>query len=65
MTDDTIRKNIAFAIPEDKINDEIIKKVIKDAKLDKFVKSLPNNFNTKVGEFGDRLSVQRQRRPYS
>ncbi len=62
LTDDTIRKNIAFAIPEGEIDDEIIKKVIKDSKLDKFVQNLPNNFNTKVGEFGDRLSGgQRQR----
>ena len=62
LTDDTIKKNIAFAIPEDEINDEFVKKSIKDAKLDMFVNSLPNNFNTKVGEFGDRLSGgQRQR----
>ncbi len=62
LTDDTIRKNIAFAIPEEEIDDAIVKKVIREAKIDKFVKSLPDNFNTKVGEFGDRLSGgQRQR----
>ena len=62
LTDDTIRKNIAFAIPDNEIDDEAVKKAIKDSKLDKFVQNLEHNFNTKVGEFGDRISGgQRQR----
>lgn len=62
LTDDTIRKNIAFAIPDNEIDDEAVKKAIKDSKLEKFVQNLEHNFNTKVGEFGDRISGgQRQR----
>ena len=62
LTDDTLRNNIAFAISEDKILDETVKKAIKEANLEKFVKGLPNGLNTMVGERGVRISGgQRQR----
>ena len=56
-------KSIYYYI--DKFNrDEIYKlnKSIKDAQLDKFVSGLTNGINTKVGEFGERISGgERQR----
>ena len=49
LFDDTLKNNIC--IPGvDKINYELLKKVIKEADLDKFVDKLPSGFNTKVGE---------------
>ena len=62
LIDDTIRKNVAFALPEEKIDDVAVKKAIKNAKLDGLVNNLSNGLNTKIGEFGDRISGgQRQR----
>jgi len=62
MLDDTIRKNIAFGVPEDKIDDERLWEVLKEAQLDEFVKSLPDGVETGIGERGIRLSGgQRQR----
>ena len=41
---------------------ELVSKIVKKVKLDKFVYSLNEGFQTKVGEFGDRISGgQRQR----
>ena len=34
LTDDTIKKNIAFALPEEKINNASINKAVLNAKLD-------------------------------
>lgn len=62
VVDDTIRHNIAFGENVKDIDDERIWKALKIAKLDEFVKSLPENINTRVGEFGVRFSGgQRQR----
>jgi len=62
MLDDTIRKNVAFGVPEDKISEERIWEVLKEAQLDEFVRNLPDGLDTGIGERGIRLSGgQRQR----
>ena len=62
LTDDTIKKNIAFALPEEKINNVSINKAVLNAKLEGLINELSKGLNTKVGEFGDRISGgQRQR----
>lgn len=62
LTDDTLRHNVAFGIPNDQINDVAIARAIKASQLDEFIQSLPNKLETYVGERGIRLSGgQRQR----
>ena len=62
MLDDTIRKNVAFGIPEEQIDEERLWEVLKEAQLDEFIKTLPEGLNTGIGERGIRLSGgQRQR----
>lgn len=62
MLDDTIRKNVAFGVPEDKIDEERLWAVLKEAQLDEFIKTLPEGLETGIGERGIRLSGgQRQR----
>lgn len=62
MLDDTIRKNVAFGIPEKEISEERIWEVLKEAQLDEFVRGLPEGLDTGIGERGVRLSGgQRQR----
>lgn len=62
MLDDSIGANIAFGVPKEKIDDSQMWKVLKEAKLDDFVKGLPEGLDTQIGERGVRLSGgQRQR----
>ena len=62
MIDSTIRKNVAFGIADDEIDDERVWAVLKEAQLDEFVRSLPEGLDTGIGERGIRLSGgQRQR----
>lgn len=62
MLDDTIKRNVAFGVPEDKIDEERLWNVLKEAQLDEFVKTLPEGVETSIGERGIRLSGgQRQR----
>ena len=62
LTDDSIRKNIAFGIPDDEIIDKNIKKAIESAQLIDFINQLEHGLETEVGERGVRLSGgQRQR----
>lgn len=62
MMDDSIRKNVAFGVAEDEIDEERIWKVLKDAQLDEFVRKLPEGLETGIGERGIRISGgQRQR----
>lgn len=62
LTDDTIRSNVAFGIPEKEIDDSRVWKALEDASLKEFVESLPEKLDTPVGERGVCLSGgQRQR----
>lgn len=62
MLDDTIRKNVAFGVPEEKIDEKRLWEVLKEAQLDEFIKTLPEGLETGIGERGIRLSGgQRQR----
>ena len=62
LVDDTVRKNVAFGLNDDAIDDGAVERALRAAQLDEFVKSLPNGVETIVGERGVRLSGgQRQR----
>jgi ABC-type multidrug transport system fused ATPase/permease subunit len=62
LLDADIRKNVAFGVPEDEIDEEKLWYALKEAQLDEFVKALPEGVNTGIGERGIRLSGgQRQR----
>ena len=62
MTDSTIRKNVAFGVPDDEIDDNKVWQALREAALDEFVKELPEGLDTEIGERGIRLSGgQRQR----
>jgi ABC-type multidrug transport system fused ATPase/permease subunit len=62
LTDDTLRRNVAFGLPEDEIDENAVHAALRSAQLEEFVGSLPEGINTMVGERGVRLSGgQRQR----
>ena len=62
LPDDSIRKNIAFGIPDKNIDDEKIWDALEQAQLKEFVESLPQRLDTPIGERGIRFSGgQRQR----
>ena len=61
LFDDTIAANIAYGCRE-KVTDEDIRRAAEAAYLLPFIESLPDGFNTRVGEGGAKLSGgQRQR----
>jgi len=62
MLDDTIRRNVAFGVAEEEIDENRLWEVLKDAQLDEFIKNLPQGLDTGIGERGIRISGgQRQR----
>ena len=62
LTDDTLRRNIAFGLPIEQIDEEAVLRAIKSAQLDQFVSEHSQGLDTMVGERGIRLSGgQRQR----
>jgi ABC-type multidrug transport system fused ATPase/permease subunit len=62
LTDDTLRRNVAFGLPNEQIDDAAVHDAIMAAQLEEFVASLPDGLETVVGERGVRLSGgQRQR----
>jgi ABC-type bacteriocin/lantibiotic exporter with double-glycine peptidase domain len=62
LTDDSIKNNIAFGIPEKEVDSIRILELLKQVQLEVFINSLENGFNTRVGERGVQLSGgQRQR----
>ncbi len=62
LADESIRKNVAFGIDDDEINEDKVWAALDEAQLKDFVRSLPEGLDTEVGERGVRLSGgQRQR----
>ena len=62
LCDDSLRENVAFGVPLEKIDDAAIARAISASQLDDFVAGLPEGLSTVVGERGVRLSGgQRQR----
>ena len=62
LTDDTLRRNVAFGIADKDIDEAAVLRAIKMAQLDELVSSLPAGIDTIVGERGILLSGgQRQR----
>lgn len=62
LTDDTLRRNVAFGLSEEQIDDEAVWGAIRAAQLEQFVNELSQGLDTHVGERGIRLSGgQRQR----
>ena len=62
LTDDTLRRNIAFGLHDEKIDENSVLGAVEAAQLDQFVKSLPEGLDTVVGERGVRLSGGQQQR---
>lgn len=57
-----IRKNVAYGIPEERIDEEKLRHALSEAQLTEFVASLPDGDKTGIGERGIRISGgQRQR----
>jgi ATP-binding cassette, subfamily B, bacterial PglK len=62
LIDDTVRRNVAFGVPEEEIDDARVWHVLRAAQVDHLVRALPGELRARVGEHGDRLSGgERQR----
>lgn len=62
LADDSIRRNVAFGVPEERISDEKVRNALRLAQLDDFVKGLPGQLEAQVGERGIRLSSGQKQR---
>jgi ATP-binding cassette subfamily C protein len=62
LIDDTIRRNVAFGLPDEQIDDAAIWRALDAAQLTSFVRELDGGLEAQVGERGVRISAgQRQR----
>lgn len=62
LSDDSVRRNIAFGIEDDQIDDDAVWKALESANLKEFVHKRLDGLNTVIGEHGVRISGgQRQR----
>lgn len=62
LADGTLRENIAFGVAPAEIDDALLEEVVRQARLDALVDTLPEGLATRVGENGARLSGgERQR----
>jgi ABC-type multidrug transport system fused ATPase/permease subunit len=56
MLDDTLRRNIAMGVPDEKIDEDLINQVVALAQLSDYVSNAPNGLDTIVGENAARIS---------
>jgi len=62
LSDDSIKNNIAFGVPNEEVDESRVKRALEKSYLAEYVNSLPDKEETYVGERGARLSGgQRQR----
>jgi ATP-binding cassette, subfamily B, bacterial PglK len=62
LCDDSLTNNIAFGIPDKEVDRGAVEKAARIAKLHEFIETLPEGYDTVVGERGIRMSGgQRQR----
>ena len=62
LIDDSLRRNVAFGVRDDQIDDERVWSALEQAKMGEVVRELPGGLDTGVGERGVRFSGgQRQR----
>jgi ATP-binding cassette subfamily C protein len=62
LLDDSIRRNIAFGVPDPDISEDALSDAVRMAQLSDLVANLPKGLDTEIGERGIRLSGgQRQR----
>jgi len=62
LIDDTLRRNVAFGLPPDQIDDQRVRAAMRAAQLERLVEQLPDGLETKIGDRGTRLSTgERQR----
>jgi ABC-type multidrug transport system fused ATPase/permease subunit len=62
LLDDTLRRNIALGISDDRIDEAAVRRAASAARLDELLAHLPDGFDTAIGERGIRLSGgERQR----
>ena len=62
LTEKSIKENIAFGQPKDKIDISKVRKLIKICKLEKVVNNLPRKEDTLIGERGVKFSGGQQQR---
>ena len=62
LSDDTIINNIAYGVKPELIDLKKVKEVIKLSQLELFVNSLPDGYNSKVGDRGRRISAGQKQR---
>ncbi len=62
LFDDTIRKNIAFGVQEEKISNDKIIKSSSQAQLSKFISKLKNNYEFNIGENASKVSGGQKQR---
>jgi ABC-type multidrug transport system fused ATPase/permease subunit len=56
LIDDTVRRNIAFGLHDDRIDTQAVWRVLQAVQLAEFVRDLPQELDTPLGERGVRLS---------
>ncbi len=56
LTDDSIRRNIAFALPDHEIDDSRVWQALRAAQIEDLVRALPEELDTRIHERGVRLS---------
>src|SRR5262249_29802724 len=62
LIDDSVRRNIAFGVPEQEIDDERVWQRVRAGQVDGVIRALPGEWSALVGQQGDRLSGgERQR----
>jgi ATP-binding cassette, subfamily B, bacterial PglK len=62
LTDDTLKRNIAFGIEDENINEESIKRAIELSQLKDFSEGLSDGLDTIIGERGVKLSGGQKQR---